>query len=89
VLSGAFVLGALSRLALVGLLDTTQFLTQGSDIRYLLPAHAFLVAFAVVGTAQFADAIWTLSMPPQEGPPPAGAEPRPQSQPADSGASAM
>lgn len=59
VLAGAFVVGALSRLVLVALLNTTQFLTQGSDIRYLLPAHTFLIGFAVVGTAQLADAIWT------------------------------
>jgi hypothetical protein len=57
VLSAALVVGALSRLLLVALLDTTQFPTVGSDIRYLLPAHAFLIAFGVVGTAQFADAL--------------------------------
>ncbi|HJR53004.1 MAG TPA: hypothetical protein VJ982_04740 [Gemmatimonadota bacterium] len=57
VLSGAFVVGAMSRLLFVALLDTTQFPTAGSDIRLLLPAHAFLIAFGAVGTVQFADAL--------------------------------
>jgi hypothetical protein len=61
VLSCALVIGALSRLLLVALLNTTLFPTKGSDIRYLLPTHAFLMAFAVVGTAQFADTLWTRS----------------------------
>lgn len=57
VLSAAFVVGALTRLLFVALLDTTQFPTVGSDIRLLLPTHAFLIAFGAVGTAQFADAL--------------------------------
>jgi hypothetical protein len=56
VLSAAFVVGALSRLLFVALLDTTQFPTVGLDIRLLLPTHAFLMAFGVVGAIQFTDA---------------------------------
>ncbi len=59
VLSAAFVVGALSRLLFVALLDTTQFSTVGLEIRLLLPTHAFLMAFGAVGTAQFADALLT------------------------------
>jgi hypothetical protein len=57
VLSAAFVVGAMSRLVFVALLDTTQFPTVGSDIRLLLPTHALLIAFAAVGTVQFADSL--------------------------------
>lgn len=59
VLSCALAVGALSRLVFVALLDTTEFLTKGSDVRYLLPSHALLIAFGVVGTAQLADVLWT------------------------------
>lgn len=58
VLTGAFLVGAVSRLAFVALLNTTLFPTAGSDVRYLLPMHAFLIAFGVVGAAQFFDAHW-------------------------------
>lgn len=60
VLSSALVTGALSRLVFVALLNDTQFLTEGIDVRYLLPAHALLLAFGVVGTAQLADAVWNV-----------------------------
>ena len=57
VLTCALVVGALSRLVLVAFLDTTLFPTAWADIRYLLPAHAFLMAFGAMGSAQFVDVV--------------------------------
>jgi hypothetical protein len=51
-LAAAFLLGALSRLLFVALVDTTLFPTARSEIRYLLASHTFLMAFGVVGTVQ-------------------------------------
>jgi hypothetical protein len=59
VLSIGLVIGAATRLALVALLTITQFGTRNLEVRYLLPAHALLLAFAIVGTGQLADAVWT------------------------------
>ena len=57
VLSIGLAVGAVSRLAFVALLTVTEFGTQGIEVRYLLPAHALLLAFAIVGTSQLAYAI--------------------------------
>lgn len=57
VLTLAFGLGALTRIAFVALLTITAFRTGGLEVRYLLPAHTLLLAFAVVGTCQLVDAI--------------------------------
>jgi hypothetical protein len=59
VLSIALAVGAVSRLAFVALLTTTEFRANGIEVRYLLPAHMLLLAFAIVGTGQLADAVWT------------------------------
>jgi len=59
VLSIALAVGALSRLAFVALLTTTEFETKDIEVRYLLPVHTLLLAFAIVGTSQLADAAWT------------------------------
>ncbi len=59
VLSIALAVGALSRLAFVALLTITEFETKNIEVRYLLPAHTLLLAFAIVGTSQLADGVWT------------------------------
>ncbi len=59
VLSIGLAVGAVSRLAFVALLTTTEFGATGIEVRYLLPAHTLLLAFAIVGTSQLADAVWT------------------------------
>lgn len=56
VLACALLVGTLSRLLLVALIDSTQFAT--SDMRYQLPTHGLFLAFAVIGTAQLADNVW-------------------------------
>jgi hypothetical protein len=57
VLSVGLAVGAVSRLAFVALLSVTQFTMDGIEVRYLLPAHTLLLAFAIVGTIQLADAV--------------------------------
>jgi hypothetical protein len=59
VLSIGLAIGAVSRVAFVALLTVTEFGTQNIEVRYLLPAHTLLLAFAIVGTGQLADAVWT------------------------------
>jgi hypothetical protein len=58
VLSIGLAVGAVSRVALVALLTITEFGTKNLEVRYLLPAHTLLLAFAIVGTSQFADVVW-------------------------------
>ena len=58
VLSIGLGVGAVSRLAFVGLLTITEFDTKDIEIRYLLPAHTLCLAFAIVGTSQLVDALW-------------------------------
>jgi hypothetical protein len=57
VLACALLVGAISRMLLVALVDSTQFVT--SDMRYQLPTHAMVLAFGVIGTVQFMDIVWT------------------------------
>ncbi len=59
VLAIGLAVGAVSRLAFVALLTTTEFGAKSLEVRYLLPAHTLLLAFAIVGTSQLADAVWT------------------------------
>ncbi len=59
VLSIGLAVGAVSRLAFVALLTITEFRTKDIEVRYLLPAHTLLLAFAIVGTSQLADVVWT------------------------------
>ena len=58
VLSLAFAVGALTRIAFVAVLTITAFRTGGLEVRYLLPAHTLLLAFAVVGSCLLIDDIW-------------------------------
>jgi|GEM_PF-1171334 len=51
-----FAIAILTRVAFIGLVDTTEFATNG-DPRYLLCAHAALLAFGVLGTALLVDAL--------------------------------
>ncbi len=74
VLSFALLVGALARLVFVALLNNTEFGTRGIDVRYLLPAHAMFFAFAVIGTAQLADALWPTTGARHAAPPAQGAE---------------
>jgi hypothetical protein len=57
VLSISLALGAVTRVAFVALLTIAEFGTNHIEVRYLLPAHALLLAFAVVGTSQLVDAL--------------------------------
>jgi hypothetical protein len=59
ILSLALLVGFVSRLIFVGILNTTQFSTLDSDVRYLLPAHALLLSLGVVGAALFVDGLQT------------------------------
>jgi hypothetical protein len=58
VLSLAFAVGALTRIAFVAVVTITAFRTGGLEVRYLLPAHTLLLAFAVVGSCLLIDDIW-------------------------------
>jgi hypothetical protein len=57
VLSLACIVGALSRIAFVALLTITAFGTGGIEVRYLLPAHALLLASGVVGSCLLVDLV--------------------------------
>jgi hypothetical protein len=57
VLSLSLGVGFVVRLAFVALLQVTQFDVGSLATRYLLPAHALLLAFAVVGSSQLIDAM--------------------------------
>jgi hypothetical protein len=50
--------GALTRIAFVAVVTITAFRTGGLEVRYLLPAHTLLLAFAVVGSCLLIDDIW-------------------------------
>ena len=59
ILSLALLVGFVARLIFVGILNTSQFPTLDSDVRYLLPAHALLLSLGVVGAALFVDGLQT------------------------------
>jgi hypothetical protein len=54
VLSAALAVGVLTHLALLALIDSSEFRADG---RYLLPARTFLLALGVLGSAQLFEAV--------------------------------
>jgi hypothetical protein len=66
VLSLACLIGALSRIAFVGLLTITAFRTGGIEVRYLLPAHILLLASGVVGSCLLVDRVRERTTEPRE-----------------------